>query len=95
MPYSEGIGGENAKLFFAGSEKTYNRCFPFLRCRGGDLRHLGPNTKGAAAPDMAFSLMISAATLALSMVHIYANQKTLAWVSLQQCFPKAAKQESP
>lgn len=53
MPYPEGIGDEDAKLLFSGPEDTYNRCYPFLECLGGDLRYLGTNISGAAALDMA------------------------------------------
>jgi 3-hydroxyisobutyrate dehydrogenase-like beta-hydroxyacid dehydrogenase len=53
MPYPDGIGEDDAKLLFAGSEETYNRCLPLLQCLGGDLRYLGLNIKGAAALDMA------------------------------------------
>ena len=53
MPYPDGIGDDDAKLLFAGSEKTYNKCLPVLKCLGGDLRYLGSNIKGAAALDMA------------------------------------------
>ena len=53
MPYPEGIGDKDAKLLFSGPEEAYNRCVPFLKCLGGDLRYLGSNIKGAAALDMA------------------------------------------
>lgn len=53
MPYPEGIGEDDARLLFAGSEEAYNRCLPILQCLGGDLRYLGSNIRGAAALDMA------------------------------------------
>jgi 3-hydroxyisobutyrate dehydrogenase-like beta-hydroxyacid dehydrogenase len=53
MPYPDGIGDDDAKLLFAGPEKVYDLCIPYLRCLGGDLRYIGPNIKGAAALDMA------------------------------------------
>lgn len=53
MPYPEGIGDEDAKLLFSGSQETYIRCLPLLKCLGGDLRYLGSNIRGAAALDMA------------------------------------------
>jgi len=53
LPYPEGVGEDDAKLLFAGSEETFTRCLPVLQCLGGDLRYLGSNIKGAAALDMA------------------------------------------
>ncbi len=53
MPYPEGIGEESAKLLFAGPRQAWERCHPYLRCLGGDLRYLGENIGGAAALDMA------------------------------------------
>ncbi len=53
MPYPDGIGGDDAKLLFAGPRPAWERCRPYLECLGGDLRYLGANIGGAATIDMA------------------------------------------
>lgn len=53
MSYPGSVGAEEAQLLFAGREATFERCKPFLKCLGGDLRYLGQNIGAAAALDLA------------------------------------------
>ncbi|MDC1288278.1 NAD(P)-binding domain-containing protein [Gammaproteobacteria bacterium] len=52
-PYPEGIGACDATILFAGPERSYLNCLPFLNCLGGDLQYLGSNIKTAAVMEMA------------------------------------------
>ena len=53
MPYPDGIGGEDAQILFAGPQRVYEHCKPYLDCLGGDLRYLGANIGAAATLNMA------------------------------------------
>ena len=53
MPYPDGIGAEDAQILFAGPQRVYEHCKPYLDCLGGDLRYLGANIGAAATLNMA------------------------------------------
>ncbi len=51
--YPDGIGAADGRILIAGSEAAFERCKAFLKCLGGDLRHLGENIGAAAVLDLA------------------------------------------
>ena len=51
--YPDGIGAEDGRLLFCGSEAAFQRSEAVLKCLGGDLRYLGENIAAAAALDLA------------------------------------------
>jgi len=47
------LGTDDAQILMAGSKEAFQRCQPFLKCLGGDLRYLGENVRAAAALNLA------------------------------------------
>ena len=53
ISYPSEIGAKDTQILVAGPNTTFARCKPFIRCFGGDLRHVGQNVGSAAVLDLA------------------------------------------
>jgi len=64
MVYPPSVGKPDGQLLFSGAQEAYDKCAPFIKTLGGDIRYLGSTVGAAAALDMAVVTRLVTITVA-------------------------------
>jgi 3-hydroxyisobutyrate dehydrogenase-like beta-hydroxyacid dehydrogenase len=64
MVYPPSVGKPDGQILISGAAEVYEKCAPFIKALGGDIRYLGPAVGAAAALDMAIVMRLVTITVA-------------------------------